>query len=82
MSISPPAPPPVNPAEVIKLVAAVQTNAAATLAAAIITASGRAHSVSEAVKVLHDIQFSLWPLYGHGVYDNWKKQADLDKPHV
>jgi hypothetical protein len=52
-------PPAVNPYEVLKLVNAMQTNAAASLASAIITASGRPHSVEEALNVLRDVHFSF-----------------------
>ena len=68
--------------EVVKLVSATQTNAAATLAAAIIAASGRPHSVNEALKVLNDVKLSLFPLPGSGYYDHWKKEAKLDVPHT
>jgi hypothetical protein len=60
---------------------ATKKNAAATLAAALITASGRAHSVGEAVKLMHDIEWTLWPSPSHGAYQAWKKTFDPDAKH-
>jgi hypothetical protein len=65
-------------AELQKLVYATQVNAAATLAAALITASGKPHTVNQSLKIMKDIQYSLWAQNGHGVYEQWKKTADLD----
>ena len=70
-------PPPASSADIQKLVIATQTNAAATLAAALITRSSRPHSVQEALDIMRDIQLSLWPLPGNVAYDDWKKKANL-----
>jgi hypothetical protein len=82
MNVPPYVPPPaVSPQEVIKLVSATQTNAAASIASAIITASGRPHSVEEALNILRDIHFSLFPAPGNGIYEQWKKTSKLDEVH-
>ena len=72
--------PPANSADIEKLVIATRVNAAATLAAALISKSSRHHSVNSALDVMRDIQFSLWPLPGHGSYEDWKKKSNLDAP--
>lgn len=59
-----------------------QRQVAATLAAGIISASGRAHSVSEALVVFQDVHFAMNPDNGNGRYKAWKETADLEKPHA
>ena len=56
---------------------------AATLAAAIITASGRPHSVQQALDIANDIQFAMYPAHGYGHYTEWEKtKAErLNKVH-
>jgi len=70
----------VNSAETVKLLNQLlfQTkNAnAATIAAGIIAASGRAYSVAEAMKVLETVTFAMYPAPGHGLYESWVKQKD------
>ncbi|MHB1100889.1 MAG: hypothetical protein ACYCZR_15195 [Burkholderiales bacterium] len=68
-------------AETERLIAATQRSAAATLAAALIAASGRPHSTGEAIKLLYDIEFSLYPMNGRGIYEEWKKTHDPDLAH-
>jgi hypothetical protein len=63
-----------------KLVA-LQQNAAATLAAAIIAASGRPHSVQEALDLLQDVSFSLFPKPQHAIYQKWKEADKLSEVH-
>ncbi len=62
-------------------VAKAQT--AATLAAAIITASGEPHSIEQALEIAHDIQFAMYPAPNSGVYKEWLKTKDarLKKIH-
>ena len=60
---------------------ATRTAAAATLAAALISAAGRPHSVDEAMKLVRDIQWSLWPNDNYGAYKDWKKNFKGNEPH-
>jgi hypothetical protein len=55
----------------------------ATLAAAIITASGRPHSIQQAFDLMRDIQFAMHPQPGSGAYSEWKRTsgAALNKVH-
>ncbi len=55
----------------------------ATLAAAMITAAGRPHSVQEVRDLMIDIKYSSHPNPGSGHYDNWEKTsaARLKVPH-
>jgi hypothetical protein len=43
------------------------------LAAAIITASGRPHSIQQALEIARDIQFAMYPAPGYGHYHEWEK---------
>jgi hypothetical protein len=61
---------------------ATKKNTAATLAAALIAASGRTHSVGEAVKLLRDIEWSLWPNPSYGAFNEWKKTFKPDEKHA
>jgi hypothetical protein len=56
---------------------ATRMSAAATLAAALINAAGRPHSV----KLMRDIEFSLWPSPNNSRYETWKKEFSGDEPH-
>ena len=62
-------------------VQATKLNAAATLAAALIAASGRPHSVDEALQLVRDFQWSLWPSPNNGAYQNWKKNFNGTQAH-
>ena len=55
----------------------------ATLAAAMITASGRPHSVQEAHDLMLDLQYSSHPNPGSGAYKEWQRTsaARLKLPH-
>jgi hypothetical protein len=52
---------------------AINMNTTAILAAALIAASGRPHSVDEAVKLMHDFHWSLFPNPNNGAYKDWKR---------
>jgi hypothetical protein len=67
-----------------QLINALQTQADATLTAAIIAASGRAHSVQETMNLLHDVHWSRFPAPGNGAYMDWlkNKQPQLIKAHT
>ncbi|MBY5350213.1 hypothetical protein [Rhizobium leguminosarum] len=67
--------------ELNKLISSQQSAVAATLAAALVTASGRPHSINEVLGLMRDIQFSLYPNVGSGHYEAWKKSFDGDKAH-
>lgn len=56
--------------------------AAATLAAGMIAASGRAHSIKEAVELMHKLQLALNPAAGgSGRYNAMVNEGDLDRAH-
>jgi hypothetical protein len=56
---------------------------AATLAAAVISASGRPWSIEQALDIKRDIQAALYPAPNHGWYKEWEKTKDarLRKVH-
>jgi hypothetical protein len=51
-----------------QMLEATKTSAAATLAAALITASGRPHSVDETLALVRDFHWSLFPNPAYGAY--------------
>jgi hypothetical protein len=55
----------------------------ATLAAALIAAAGRPHSVQEVRNLMTDLQYSSNPNPGSGHYQDWQKtsEARLRVPH-
>lgn len=66
----------------IQLLAATQHAAAAALAGGIIAASGRPHSVREALELQRSVFYALFPHGGHGRYEQWAKDPDnLNKTH-
>jgi len=64
-----------------EMLEATRAAAAASIAAGLISASGRAHSVGEAVKLLRDVQWSLWPNERYGAYQEWKKNFREHEEH-
>jgi hypothetical protein len=64
-----------------QMLEATKTAAAATIAAALISASGRPHSVGEAASLVRDVQWSLWPSPSHGAYKEWHKNFRPDEIH-
>ncbi len=62
-----------------QMLEATKTAAAATIAAALISASGRTHSVGEAVSLLRDVHWSIWPNPSHGAYKEWHKNFKPDE---
>jgi hypothetical protein len=83
MALSTPIPP-MTGVDLAQLINATQNAAAATLAAALITAAGRPHSVDEAINLLRDIQYSLHPgnFANTGPYQAWQQSKQTDKAHV
>ena len=69
-------PPIFGPAEVAKLLSAMQSVHVATLTASIVTAAGRPHSIQEVLDIQRDVHFALYPGAGHGSYEEWKKSKD------
>lgn len=65
------------------LVTAAKAQVAATLAAAIVAASGRPHSIQQVLDIAADIQFALYPAPGYDAYAEWEKTAvaRLSKVH-
>jgi hypothetical protein len=54
-----------------------------TLASAIIIASGRPHSVQEALDIARDIHFAMFPVHNLAAYKDWEKikHERLNKVH-
>ena len=48
----------------------------ATLAAAIITASGKPWSTEQALELARDIHFTMYPVPHYGAYKEWLKTKD------
>ena len=69
---------PITGVDLAGLMNATQNAAAATLAAALITAAGRPHSVDEALELLRDIQYTLYP----GNYSSDFTLNDANASHV
>jgi hypothetical protein len=65
------------------LITAAQWQASITLASAIVTASGRPHSIEQALDIAKDIHFETHPTPGSAVYLEWSKTKDakLKKVH-
>ncbi len=59
-----------------QLTEAAKYQTAATLAAGIIAASGRPHSIEEAIALAHNIHFAIHPAPGYGRYEAWAKTKD------
>ena len=59
-----------------QLVHASQYQTASALAAGIIAASGRAHSIEEALAVAESVHFAMHPNPGFGRYQEWAKTRD------
>jgi hypothetical protein len=62
---------------------ALKAQAAATLAASIVTASGRPHSIQQALDIARDIQMAMYPSPQSGFYQEWAKTKEekLNKVH-
>jgi hypothetical protein len=60
-----------------QLVEAARQQNAATLAAAIITASNRPWSARQAIDLVSDIRFALYPNPNNGAYQEWAKTRDV-----
>jgi hypothetical protein len=57
-----------------KLILAVRQSAAAQIAGAMIIASGRPHSLDEAIRVYTDVLFTLFPQQGQDRYEEWLRE--------
>jgi hypothetical protein len=68
-------------AQLQRLVNATQKTAAATIAAALIAAAGRPHSVDEAAALLRDVEYTLYPQTNLGVYQAWEKSKKTGQRH-
>jgi hypothetical protein len=65
------------------LIDATRQQAIATMARAIIIASGRPHSIEQALEIMHDMRFATYPARQLAVYKEWEKTKDarLKKVH-
>ena len=59
-----------------QIIAAVRSSAASSLAGGIIAASCRGWSVSDALSLLTDVNFTMHPVPGDGHYEAWKATRD------
>lgn len=69
----------ITAAQAEKIIAHLEQTAAASLAGGIIAASGRAYSLEQAMEILRDVHFALFPEPGHGSYDVWAKDPNRFK---
>jgi hypothetical protein len=81
-SIAPPPPRWMTTEQARELIEETKKVAAASLAAGIIAASGRPHSVEEAVFLVTDCLFGLNPLPGNSCYTLWKNSPQCKEPHT
>jgi len=76
---------PVTPGQAFlgQLTEATRWQSATILASAIITASGRPHSVQQALDIVQDIHFALFPVRNLAAYNEWAKTKHerLNKVH-
>jgi hypothetical protein len=75
---------PIPPQVFAQLTEATKLQAGVTLAAAIITASGRPCSIEEALAIANDVFFAMYPAPNLGIYQEWVKTKDarLKKVHI
>jgi len=59
-----------------KLLNSNKNLAAATLAAAIVTARGKPTSISEVVEIYKDLRFAMYPAPNYKVYKEWAETKD------
>jgi V8-like Glu-specific endopeptidase len=73
----------IQPADVFRLINALQAQSVATLAAAIVAASGRPWSIDQVRQLANDIHFANYPAPQLGAYKEWEKTkaARLAKVH-
>ena len=66
-----------------RLMEVTRQQTAAAVASAVITASGRPHSINEALEVLRDVLFAMYPAPESQAYQQWAKTKDerLQKIH-
>jgi hypothetical protein len=66
-----------------KLTDATKWQSATTLASSIIITSGRPHSIQQAVEIVRDIHFAMFPVPNDPSYKEWEKAkgAILNKVH-
>jgi hypothetical protein len=55
---------------------AMRAAAAASLAGGLIAATGRPHTLRQALHVYQDVYWALWPEHGHARYEAWAKDEN------
>lgn len=62
---------------------ATKWHTATSLASAIIIASGRPHSIQQALDIARDVHFAMFPVPNLGAYKDWEKvkHERLNKVH-
>jgi hypothetical protein len=78
-----PAAVPPGAAAIWKLAEATKWQTATTLASSIIMASGRPHSIQQALDIARNIHFAMFPVPNDPAYKEWEKTkgASLNKVH-
>jgi hypothetical protein len=73
-----PPPPSISPRGIViaQMTEAVKWQTVTILASAIITASGRPYSIEQALEIVQDIQFALYPERKSDIYKEWEKTKD------
>ena len=76
-------PVPPGAAAVWKLTEATKWQTATTLASSIVIASGRPHSIQQALDIARSIHFAMFPVHNDSAYKEWEqtKHATLNKIH-
>ena len=66
-----------------KMAEATKWHAAATLASSIVAASGRPHSIQQALEITRNIHFAMFPVPNDPAYKEWEKTkgASLSEVH-
>jgi hypothetical protein len=70
-------------AAIWKFAEVTKWQSATTLASSLIIASGRPHSIQQALDLARDIHFALYPVSNDPAYKEWEKtkHARLNKVH-
>jgi hypothetical protein len=68
---------PIPPQALMASMEGTKLQVVATIAAAVVAASGKPHSIQQVLDIARDVQFALWPAPGYGLIGNGKKQKTL-----
>jgi hypothetical protein len=76
-------PSPIPPVELAQLLTANRQQVTATIASAIMISSSHQYSIQQALEIMHDIYYAVYPAPNSGAYIEWQKTKDarLSKVH-